>query len=158
MDGTKAVCILTELTTPKVILEYDLNGDPIIEYGYSFDEYQKAVETLSGIVSKNKEMPKRILLKLNEAGGCDAADEWGQGWDEAISEAIRIVEDETGIHIEDVLDEEFVEEQDVRTNFDVCCESIDALAQIIDIAKIGWTKEQIKEWLKKPVSEQKKDR
>lgn len=56
-----------------------------------------------------------------------------------------------------MLDEEFVEEQDVRTNFDACCESIDALAQIIDIAKIGWTKEQIKEWLKKPVSEQKKN-
>lgn len=112
MDGTKAVSLLTELTTPKVILEYDLNGDPIVEYGYSFDEYQKAVEVLSGIV-----------------------------------------EDETGIHIEDVLDEEFVEEKDVRTNFDVCCESVETLAQIIDIAKIGWTKEQIIEWLNKPAGE-----
>lgn len=78
MDGTKAVSILTELTIPKVILEYDLDGNPIVEYEYSLDEYQKAVETLSSIVSKNKEMPKRILLKLNEAGGCDAADEWGK--------------------------------------------------------------------------------
>lgn len=35
------------------------------------------------------------------------------------------------------------------TNFDMCCESIEAMAQIIDIAKIGWTKEQIMEWLQK---------
>lgn len=36
-----------------------------------------------------------------------------------------------------------------RTNFDMCCESMEAMAQIIDIAKAGWTKEQIIEWLKK---------
>lgn len=34
-----------------------------------------------------------------------------------------------------------------KTNFDMCCESMEAMAQIIDIAKIGWTKEQIMEWL-----------
>lgn len=36
-----------------------------------------------------------------------------------------------------------------RTNFDMCCESMEAMAQVIDIAKIGWTKEQIIEWLQK---------
>lgn len=36
-----------------------------------------------------------------------------------------------------------------KTNFDMCCESMEAMAQIIDIAKIGWTKEQIMEWLQK---------
>lgn len=36
-----------------------------------------------------------------------------------------------------------------RTNFDMCCESMEAMAQIIDVAKIGWTKEQIMEWLQK---------
>ena len=36
-----------------------------------------------------------------------------------------------------------------KTNFDMCCESMEAMAQIIDIAKIGWTKEQIIEWLQK---------
>lgn len=36
-----------------------------------------------------------------------------------------------------------------KTNFDRCCESVEAMAQIIDIAKIGWTKEQIIEWLQK---------
>ena len=36
-----------------------------------------------------------------------------------------------------------------KTNFDMCCESMEAMAQIIDIAKIGWTKEQIMDWLQK---------
>ena len=40
-----------------------------------------------------------------------------------------------------------------RTNFDMCCESMEAMAQIIDIAKIGWTKEQIMEWLQKEACE-----
>lgn len=36
-----------------------------------------------------------------------------------------------------------------KTNFDVCCESMEAMAQVIDIIKVGWTKEQIVEWLQK---------
>ena len=40
-------------------------------------------------------------------------------------------------------------ERPKKTNFDRCCESTEAMAQIIDIAKIGWTKEQIMEWLQK---------
>ena len=40
-----------------------------------------------------------------------------------------------------------------KTNFDMCCESIENMAQIIDIAKIGWTKEQIIEWLQSEVEE-----
>lgn len=35
-----------------------------------------------------------------------------------------------------------------KTNFDCCCESIENMAQAIDIMKVGWTKEQITEWLK----------
>lgn len=34
-----------------------------------------------------------------------------------------------------------------KTNFDYCCESVENMAQIIDIAKIGRTKEQIIERL-----------
>lgn len=41
----------------------------------------------------------------------------------------------------------------IKTNFDVCCESIESLAQIIDIAKCGWTKEEIVDWLKKPAED-----
>ena len=40
-------------------------------------------------------------------------------------------------------------ERPKKTNFDRCCESIKAMAQIIDIAKCGWTKEQVMEWLQK---------
>lgn len=40
-----------------------------------------------------------------------------------------------------------------RTNFDMCCESMEAMAQIIDIAKIGWTKDKIMEWLQSEVEE-----
>jgi len=42
----------------------------------------------------------------------------------------------------------------MKTNFDVCCESPENMAGIIDIAKTGWTKEQILEWLNKPITSQ----
>lgn len=40
-----------------------------------------------------------------------------------------------------------------KTNFDICCESIENMAQVIDIAKCGWTKKQIIEWLQSEVEE-----
>jgi len=40
-----------------------------------------------------------ILKRIHEAGGCDAADEYSRGWDAAITEAIRIVEDAAGISV-----------------------------------------------------------
>lgn len=46
----------------------------------------------------------RILLRLHDAGGCDAQDDRSKGWDEAITEAIRIIEEETGLGIEQVLE------------------------------------------------------
>lgn len=42
----------------------------------------------------------------------------------------------------------------MKTNFDICCESMENMASIIDIAKVGWSKEQILEWLKKPITSQ----
>lgn len=51
-----------------------------------------------------EEKAKRILLRLHNAGGCGAQDDYSKGWDEAITEAIRIVEEETGTRIEEVLD------------------------------------------------------
>lgn len=47
---------------------------------------------------------KRVLFQLHHVGGCGAQDDYSKGWDEAITEAIRIVEKETGIGIEEVLD------------------------------------------------------
>lgn len=38
-----------------------------------------------------------------------------------------------------------------KTNFDYCCQNIENMAQIIDIAKVGWTKNQIIDWLKSEV-------
>ena len=51
-----------------------------------------------------QEKAKRILLRLHNAGGCGEQDGYVAGWDEAITEAIRIVEEETGTRIEEVLD------------------------------------------------------
>lgn len=42
----------------------------------------------------------------------------------------------------------------MKTNFDICCENAETMAQIIDVMKCGWTKEQVLEWLKKPVTSQ----
>lgn len=39
----------------------------------------------------------------------------------------------------------------MKTNFDICCESMENMASVIDIAKYGWGKEQILEWLRKPI-------
>lgn len=40
----------------------------------------------------------------------------------------------------------------MKTNFDICCESMENMASVIDIAKCGWSKEQILEWLRKPIT------
>lgn len=42
---------------------------------------------------------------------------------------------------------------EMKTNFDVCCESVETMAEIIDIMKCGWTKEQVKRWLETPFAE-----
>lgn len=41
----------------------------------------------------------------------------------------------------------------MKTNYDICCESIEKMEQFIDIMKCGWTKEQILSWLKQPSRE-----
>lgn len=38
-----------------------------------------------------KEFIEKLISKLNEAGGCDAGCEYDKGWDNAIGEAIEIV-------------------------------------------------------------------
>lgn len=35
---------------------------------------------------------KAVVEKLNAIGGCDASDEWSNGWDKAIDAAIEAVE------------------------------------------------------------------
>ena len=35
---------------------------------------------------------RAIIEKLNEIGGCDATDEWSEGWDKAIDTAVKAAE------------------------------------------------------------------
>ena len=44
--------------------------------------------------------------KIHNAGGCDAADEYSRGYDDAISLALLIFMEETGFVIEDIVDYE----------------------------------------------------
>lgn len=39
---------------------------------------------------------------------------------------------------------------EIKTNFDVCCENVENMASIVDIMKCGWSKDDIIEWLNKP--------
>lgn len=49
---------------------------------------------------------KNILLQVHNIGGCDAEEEdrYSKGWDEAVSAVITMIEEETGVSIEEVLD------------------------------------------------------
>lgn len=48
---------------------------------------------------------KEILRRLQTVGSCGSNKEsWANGWDTAITEAISIVEDVTGVSIAEVLD------------------------------------------------------
>lgn len=54
-------------------------------------------------LKKHEENALEILRELHKVGGCDAKDDFSNGWDEAITEAIRIVERITGISVEDAI-------------------------------------------------------
>ena len=47
---------------------------------------------------------ENILLKLHNIGGCDAKDDYDKGWDRAITSAIEIVEEETGVKLDSLLE------------------------------------------------------
>ena len=40
-----------------------------------------------------------------------------------------------------------------KTNFDICYESVENMAHVIDIAKCVWTREEIIKWLQSEVEE-----
>ena len=48
---------------------------------------------------------------------------------------------------------ERMKEDKKRTNFDICCQDIETMAQVIEIMKCGWTKEQVVEWLQSEAEE-----
>lgn len=47
---------------------------------------------------------KKAAKRIHEAGGCDATDEYGKGYDDAVTLALDILLEETGYVIEDILD------------------------------------------------------
>ena len=47
---------------------------------------------------------KKAAKRIHEAGGCDATDEYGRGYDDAVTLALEILLEETGYVIEDILD------------------------------------------------------
>ena len=55
---------------------------------------------------KFKSKVMRAANKIHNAGGCDAADEYSRGYDDAISLALLIFMEETGFVIEDIVDYE----------------------------------------------------
>ena len=55
----------------------------------------------------DKEFKSKVMRaanKIHNAGGCDAADEYSRGYDEAVTLALNILLEETGYVIEDILD------------------------------------------------------
>ncbi|MDE6620875.1 MAG: hypothetical protein K2K74_10395 [Lachnospiraceae bacterium] len=47
---------------------------------------------------------KKAAKRIHEAGGCDATDEYGRGYDDAVKLALDILLEETGYVIEDIPD------------------------------------------------------
>lgn len=69
-------------------------------------DYVEQIEEARRMGVEALKAARRILLRLHGAGGCDAQDDYSKGWDAAITEAIGIVESETGIRLEEVLDQD----------------------------------------------------
>ena len=53
-----------------------------------------------------KNVYNKAYWKEDDAGGCDATDDYGQGYDDAITLALNILLEETGYTIEEILDYE----------------------------------------------------
>ena len=66
------------------------------------------IQNNSGLISDD--IIKEAAKKIHEAGGCDARDDYGKGWDAAITEALNILLSAAGYTIEEVLDygEEYI--------------------------------------------------
>ena len=50
------------------------------------------------------DLVKKVAKRIHEAGGCDATDEYGRGYDDAVTLALDILLEETGYVIEDIID------------------------------------------------------
>lgn len=46
---------------------------------------------------------RRIVQAIHDAGGSDACDDYSKGWDAAIAESLSIIEQESGVTIDEIL-------------------------------------------------------
>ena len=46
---------------------------------------------------------KRIVQNIHNAGGAYGFDDYAKGWDDAITEALTIIEQESGVTIDEIL-------------------------------------------------------
>ncbi len=65
------------------------NADYLLEHGV----------TLSTSPPTKYILRETIVERLNSIGGCGATDEYSKGWDEAIDEAIKILNDTSAVYI-----------------------------------------------------------
>ena len=80
----------------------------------SYDSVRENVVYKPISTKKNRELLEDILIsadsvkkaakRIHEAGGCDATDEYGRGYDDAVTLALDIPLEETGYVIEDIFD------------------------------------------------------
>ena len=50
------------------------------------------------------DLVKKVAKRIHEAGGCDATDEYGRGYDDAVTLVLDILPEGTGYVIEDNID------------------------------------------------------
>ena len=107
----------------------------------SLEDYQKLLEKYEGEVGY--ETNEEIIARAGE----DEIPEDKSQYDGCVGCAYE-KEPETGRHCIKCKRNRATDMYKRKTNYDLCCESLENMAQVIDMAKIGWTKEQITDWLR----------
>lgn len=81
--------------------------------GYEGKNQKTRINSVSGMpeddeISVRKTVPadvvRRVAYKIHEAGGCDAVDSYSKGHDDAITLALDIIMEETGLGISEILE------------------------------------------------------
>ena len=93
-------------------------------------ERQKILKSMSDTVCLTKEEAKCILEELEQYRAIGTAAECREAMKRQKAKELA--------------------ECGERSNYDICCDSIEKMAHIIDIMKCGWSIEEIIEWLKRP--------
>lgn len=87
--------------------EADENAALSMENKMRADRLEKENAVLSERLEKTVELTvKECLRILHNIGGCDATDDFSQGWDEATNTAFKKISEKYGVSAEKVLDDE----------------------------------------------------